>query len=253
MMAAVSFEDVVREAGGLRHMSPREGRHVYDHLRRTSARDVLEVGTAHGVGTAYMAAALEDQGEGTVTTVDRVFAGYDPPPGELLERLGLSHRVRRVAIEDSSYTWWLKERVQERSDADGNCEPMFDFCYLDGAHDWTIDGLSVVLIERLLRPGGWLLLDDLQWTYADSVRRPDTYEGHSEAEATQPNLAAVFELIVKPHPAFTEFVVQDGWWAWARKAPGEPRRLRLEVDGPWRLRLSRALSRARRRTPWRRR
>jgi hypothetical protein len=130
---------------------------------------------------------------------------------------------------------------------------MFDFCYLDGAHDWTIDGLSVVLIERLLRPGGWLLLDDLRWTYADSSRNPESYAGLSEPERTEPPVAAVFELIVKPHPAFTEFVVQDDWWAWARKAPGEPRRLRLEVDAPWRLRLTRHLAQLRRRTPWRNR
>ena len=113
MMAAVSFEDVVREAGGVPHMSPREGRLVYDHIRSTGARDVLELGTAHGVGTSYLAAALEEAGEGKVTTVDRVFAGYEPGPAEMLERTGLAHRVDRVVVEDSSYAWWLKQRVEE--------------------------------------------------------------------------------------------------------------------------------------------
>ena len=49
-------------------MSPAQGRIVYDHVRAAQPADVLELGTAHGVGAAYMAAA-----GAKVTTVD--FAG----------------------------------------------------------------------------------------------------------------------------------------------------------------------------------
>jgi predicted O-methyltransferase YrrM len=247
-MAAVRFEEVAEGLDGLPHMSPDEGRKVYDHIRSAGARDVLELGSAHGVGAAYMAAALEaNGGEGVVTTVDRAAASYDPAPEQVAAGIGLGHRVRQVMVPDSSYTWWLKEQVEARSDEAGNCEPAYDFCYLDGAHDWTIDGLAVVLVERLLRPGGWLLLDDLGWSYADSSRHPSSYAHLSQGEREEPNIAAVFELIVKPHPAFGEFVVQDGWWAWARKHPAEPRRLRLETTAPLRLRAARALAAARRR------
>ena len=54
----------------------------------------------------------------------------------------------------------------------------------------------------------------------------------SEPERTEPHLRAVFELIVAQHPSFTELRVQDEWWGWARKAPGEPRRLTLETSRP---------------------
>jgi hypothetical protein len=126
--------------------------------------------------------------------------------------------------------------VQARSDAHGNCEPRFDFVYLDGAKHWTIDGLAVVLVEKLLRPGGWLLMDDLDWTYAQDPGREATdgivHRELSEAERTEPHLRAVFELIVAQHPSFTELRVQDEWWGWARKAPGEPRRYRVETSRP---------------------
>ena len=146
-------------------MSPEQGRVVYDHVRATRPAEVLELGTAHGVGAAYMAAALRDNGAGRLTTVDFAGSSYDPSPEQVLERAGVADRVE-VVREFSSYTWWLKEQVQARSDAHGNCEPRFDFAYLDGAKNWTVDGLAVVLIEKLLRPGGWLLMDDLDWTYA---------------------------------------------------------------------------------------
>ena len=211
---------------GVPFMSPAQGRIVYDHVRATRPAEVLELGTAHGVGAAYLAAALEENGAGRLTTVDFAGAAYDPPPEALLARAGVAERVR-IVREFSSYTWWLKEQVRERSDAHGNVDPRFDFVYLDGAKNWTIDGLAVVLIEKLLRPGGWLLMDDLEWTYAQDPRREATdgivHRELSEPERTEPHLRAVFDLIVAQHPSFTELRREDEWWGWARKNPGAPR------------------------------
>ena len=216
-------------------MSPAQGRIVYDHVRRTGPLDVLELGTAHGVGAAYLAAGLEDNGTGRLVTVDFADAAYDPPPEAVLARAGVAGRVE-VVRRYSSYTWWLKTQVQSRSDRHGNVEPLYDFVYLDGAKSWTIDGLAVVLAEKLLRPGGWLLMDDLGWTYADDPGRDVTdgvvIRALSPEERAEPHLRAVFDLIVAQHPSFTELRVQDEWWGWARKAPGAPRRYALETSRP---------------------
>jgi predicted O-methyltransferase YrrM len=229
----IAFESVAAAVAGVPFMSPAQGRVVYDHVRATRPREVLELGTAHGVGAAYMAAALEDGAR--LTTVDFEGAAYAPSPEDVLGRAGVAGRVDVVRAY-SSYTWWLMEQVRERSDAAGNCEPRFDFVYLDGAKNWTIDGLAVVLVEKLLRPGGWLLMDDLDWTYAQDPGREATdgivHRELSEPERTEPHLRAVFDLIVAQHPAFTELKVQDEWWGWARKAPGEPRRYTLESSRP---------------------
>lgn len=218
---------------GIPFMSPDQGRIVFEHVRSTHARDVLELGTAHGVGAAYMAAALPPGGR--LTTVDFSGARYDPAPETVLARAGVADRVE-VVRRYSSYTWWLKEAIAARTDAHGNVEPCFDFAYLDGAKNWTVDGLAVVLVEKLLRPGGWLLLDDLGWTYAQDPGREATdgvvHRELSEPERTEPHVRAVFDLIVAQHPSFTELRVQDEWWGWARKAPGEPRRYTLETSRP---------------------
>jgi predicted O-methyltransferase YrrM len=229
----VDFAAVSAAVEGVPFMSPAQGRIVYDHVRRTRPEAVLELGAAHGVGSAYIAAALDENGVGTLTTVESSAVRFeDPTAEELLERLGLGGLVT-VDRSASTYTWFLKEQVEARSDDAGNCEPLYDFCFLDGSKDWTTDGLAVVLIEKLLRPGGWLLMDDLDWTF--SSHDQDTIgvmniAPLSPAERNEPHLRAVFELIVKQHPSFTEFRIQDGWWGWARKAPGEPRRLTLETS-----------------------
>ena len=223
-----SFDEVAQAVAGIPFMAPAQGRLIYDHLRATGARDVLELGTAHGVGAAYMAAS-----GATVTTVDFAGASYDPSPEETARRAGVQVKIVR---EFSTYNWWLKEQIAGRSDAHGNVEPAYDFVYLDGAKNWTIDGLAVVLVEKLLRPGGWLLMDDLHWTYAQDPGRGATdgivHRELSEPERTEPHLRAVFDLIVAQHPSFTELRRQDEWWGWARKAPGEPRRYTVETSRP---------------------
>ncbi len=49
-----SFDEVARAVAGVPFMSPAQGRLVHDHIVRTGAADVLELGTAHGVGAAHV-------------------------------------------------------------------------------------------------------------------------------------------------------------------------------------------------------
>lgn len=202
-------------------MSPQQGAIVYRHVIETRPRMILELGTGHGVSAAYMAAALDEIGEGAIVTLDKVGHGFDPAP--LLRELGLLERVELVLRDDSSYNWYLKEVIQARSDANGNCAPLYDFCFIDGAKTWTIDGLAVFLVEKLLRPGGWLLLDDLEWSFDSSPSGVAEPFPLSKAERREPNVRAIFDLLVRQHPSFSEFRVQDGSWAWAHKNPGAPR------------------------------
>ena len=209
-------------------MSPEQGAIVYRHIRQTAPERVLELGTAHGTSAAYMAAALHANGTGRLVTVDREVAGYKP--GNLLDDLGLREWVDLVVTGDSSYDWFLKEQIDQQSDSAGNCEPIYDFCYLDGAHNWTIDGLAVFLVEKLLRPEGWLLLDDLEWSYASSPTAASEPFPMSPTERREPHMRAVFDLLVRQHPSFTQFRVENGNWGWAQKAPGHPRRYELATS-----------------------
>ena len=232
----MTFDDLLAAVGDTPFMTPDHGRRVFDHVRRTRPADVLELGTAHGVSACYIGGALEANDLGRLTTVDHAGAAYDPAPEDVIARASLGHRVS-VVREHSSYNWFLKERLEEASDAAGNVTPMYDFCYLDGSKNFNIDGLAVVLIEKLLRPGGWLLMDDLEWNYTHNVWIEPEGNGRplgpmSERERTEPHLRAVFELIVKQLPGFTQFAVEDEWFGWAQKAPGLARRYELKTSRP---------------------
>jgi predicted O-methyltransferase YrrM len=250
----VDFDEVAARVAGIPFMSPELGRRVYDHVRTSEARQTLELGTAHGVSAAYIAAALDAQGEGHLTTVDHGAAAFEPAPEKVLARAGLSHRVT-IVRKHSSYNWFLKEQVEQRSDEAGNCAPVYDFVYLDGSKNFSVDGLAVVLVEKLLRPGGWLLMDDLEWTYAlgpwmepqlSPGGSPCPFGPLSESERTEPHLRTVFELVVKQHPAFTRFIRQDEWFGWAQKGEGQ-RRYELATSRPLGALIAGGLRRRRRR------
>jgi len=224
----MEFDQVADAVRGIPIMTLAQGRAIYDHVIKTRPEQVLELGTAHGVSAAYIAAALDENGSGHLTTLDRTSAGYEPGPDEVLRRAGLQSRVSVIVRADSSYDWYLKEQVQSRSNDAGFCEPIYDLCYLDGAHDWMIDGLAVVLVEKLLRSDGWLILDDLTWlppqSSADAL-------GYSVAERAEPHMKAIFDLIIKQSPNFTELRLEpDLDWAWACKKPGQPARLTIDTN-----------------------
>jgi predicted O-methyltransferase YrrM len=246
----MEFDHVARAVAGIPNMTRARADRVYKHLMSTGARDVLELGTAHGVSASYMAAAVEER-DGRVTTVDHVVATRlrDPHPDTVIERASLTDYVERVVIEDSSYTWWLKDKIAASTDAHGACRPQYDFVYIDGAHNWTIDGFSFFLVEKLLRPAGWLLLDDLAWAYGDSTssfgpgQGPDAL-GLSAAERSDAHMELVFDLLICQHPSFSNFRIEDGDWAWAQKSATGNKAIERVATVGWGSRARGALRRA---------
>lgn len=176
---------------------------------------ILELGFHHGVSTCYMAAAVDELGGGHITTID-LEGARETQPGleELLDRLGLQGYVTPY-FEPTSYTWRLMRMLEQ------DPQPRFDFCYLDGAHDWFSDGFAFFLVDRLLEPGGWIVFDDLDWSYSvsPSLKGTERVRRMPADERDTAQVRKVYELLVKSHPSYDEFSERGGW-AYARKASG---------------------------------
>ena len=186
------------------------GAELYEWIRAHRPAASLELGFAHGISTLYIAAALESIGSGKLTSVDREMAlELAPHANDLLARADLAHRVELV-YEKTSYIWFLHRKLREQL-RDGRCEPCYDFVFIDGAHSWETDGFAFFLADKLLRPGGWILFDDLQWKHDE--RWPEI----PSEQRDLPQIGEVFELLVGTHPSYRE-LRSDGNWGWARKA-----------------------------------
>jgi predicted O-methyltransferase YrrM len=181
-------------------------------------RDCLELGFYHGVSSAYIASILHANGGGHLTTIDLETAREKSPSiHDLLRDLGLADIVT-VVHEPRSYTWRLMKLIEE-----GRGES-FDFSYIDGGHFWDVTGFGFFLVEKLLRSGGWILFDDLDWkagTLADRHKSkgetlPSWLARLTQEELQTPQIRKVWELLVKQHPGFESFR-EEGQWGFARK------------------------------------
>lgn len=74
------------------------------------------------------------------------------------------------------------------------------------------------MVHLLLKPGGWIIFDDLNWSYEKSptLKTTEFVQNMPEDERVTPQVKKVYELLVKPHPDFCNFMV-DGSWAYAQK------------------------------------
>ncbi len=208
----MNIADVKQQLGDTPDMSPEQAQRMWDLIESQGVHDILELGFRHGVSTCYFAAALARLGRGKVTTIDLQSAEkLQPNVLELAERIGQRDRVQ-VYFESTSYTWRLM-RFLEESPA-----PRFDMCYIDGAHNWFVDGFAFFLVDRLLKPGGWIVFDDLDWNYDRSASLKDTdwVKNMPDDERLEPQVRKVYELLVKTHPHYENFKTEYGW-AFAQK------------------------------------
>ncbi|HTW47460.1 MAG TPA: class I SAM-dependent methyltransferase [Acidobacteriaceae bacterium] len=217
----MKFAEVQRIVGGVPFISPEHAMSLYNKILCERPAEILELGIAHGTATCVMAAALDEIGAGTITAVDLADAAFAPSAEEQLARCGLTWWADVLRMQ-TGYTWFLHDEIRRRT-ANGVCEPKYDLCIIDGPKNWTIDGCAFFLADKLLRPGGWIVFDDYDWTYAgaDATRAATdgiTHRALSEAERTTPQIREVFELLVVQHGDYGEFVIEDHKdWAMARK------------------------------------
>jgi predicted O-methyltransferase YrrM len=212
----MQFDAVKAIVDGVPNMTAEQGKIVYDFLLKIGAKNVLELGFAHGTGSCYMAAALQETG-GKLLTIDRREAhDRKPSQAEQLAKCGLAGMVTPV-FAHTSYTWELMKLIEQHT-TDGKCEPFLDFVYIDGAHLWEPDGLAFFLVDKLLKVNGWILFDDLYWSLASSpsIKDADWVKALAQDEQDAPQVLRVFDLLVRQHPSYGNIQIVD-WWGWAQK------------------------------------
>jgi len=209
----MKYTEVVENVKGLRWMSTAQGKILYDLVTDNNIENVLELGFFHGVSALYMAAALEEKGaDGLITTIDKLNAKELEPNIEYLSyNLGLSAYIKPIYAHDC-YTWELLRLLELKP------RPSFDLIFIDGAHIWKTDGFAFFLCDKLLAENGYLIMDDIWWSMSkNAVPNNDEYtKKYSNEEQSTNQLEKVFNLLIKEHPYYDKFRIEDGW-AYARK------------------------------------
>jgi len=230
----MKFEEIRSKIDGIPYIMSEMAKDLYNFVIENKPRQCLELGFAHGASSCYIAAALDEIGSGHITSVDLI-SGLEwqkPTIEELMEQTGLGGWVT-INREHTGYNWFLKKKIMDRS-LNNRCTPLYDLCFIDGPKNWTIDSAAFFLVDKLLKPGGWVVFDDLQWTYEKKVNEGKTKsDGVSllelgPDEIVQPHIELIFQLLVMQHPDYSNFLVKDNWWAWAQKVPDGRKDVRFE-------------------------
>ena len=169
-------------------------------------RDYAEIGVYAGDTTVAVAEALE--------------------PGANMHLFDFSHRLSEVearlrgmeSLEDKdlnvrlwpntdlvydSYNWSLASSLIEQL--------TYDFVYIDGAHTWHHDGMAFLLADRMLRPGGIIVMDDNEWTISTSLTMrpaefPEVVDQYTEEQISALQVKMIIELLIKPDPRYVEII-----------------------------------------------
>lgn len=195
-------------------MGIEQARFLRDFIKTHDLCKLLELGFFQGKSTAFMAATLEELGRGHVTTMDLEAARKRSPGIErVLAELRLTHRVTPI-YSHRSFTWELRRLLAQSP------RPEFDFCYIDGAHTWDGTGFSFLLVDLLLKPGGWIIFDDLDWSIATSraaMKNMQRYAAYSEEEKQAQQVRDVWKILV-PARGYQQMYEEERFrWGIARK------------------------------------
>jgi hypothetical protein len=106
---------------------------------------------------------------------------------------------------NDSYNWSLIKLIKENKN-----KPIFDYCFLDGAHTVAVDALNFFLVDKLLKVGGYLDFDDYSWKLSgsslDPERVPEISEQYTDEQIDSQQVKMIIDILVKPDSRYEEIL-----------------------------------------------
>ena len=155
----ISVEEVDQAVHYTPYMTLEQARTLQRLWNGCPAGDILELGFAYGKGSAYLGALAAQKGRRAVC-VDNQSARDRRPRADLTIRTaGVADHVD-LLFTDNGYVWWMKQQLEH-----GDIQ-RYGLVYLDGAHDWFVDGFAA-----LLSTGSSSRAECLSWTISTGPSR----------------------------------------------------------------------------------
>jgi len=220
----MKFEKVHDVVKDIPFITESNAKTLYSFILKKKPKNILELGIAHGTSSCYIAAALDEIGEGNLVCVDliEVSDSFKPSIEDQLFILNLNEFVTIHRMK-SGYNWFLHDEIRRLTSVNKYCDPIYDLIIIDGPKNWTVDSSSFFLCDKLLKNNGWIIWDDYNWTYKNADKKREatdgiTHRSLSEEERAVPHIKEIFELLVIPHRDYGNFIIDENSdWVWAQK------------------------------------
>ncbi len=172
-------------------------------IRTVNAKHVAEVGVYRGHTSVEIARVLpvggsldlfdfDDVVEDVAKQCRTVVNTNDRDRGRAEPSINIRAYGNSRKVKDS-YNWSLMKLLEIQA-------PIWDYVFIDGAHTWEADALAFLLVDRLLKPGGFVDFDDYHWTIANSTAMQNfehTDEWYTETQKRTKQVALVVERLCK--------------------------------------------------------
>ena len=199
----MKLQSVHEAIGSLLFLRLRDARVLYDLIAGERVGAILHLGVFSAAAVVYLAGAAAEVGNGELqvvappTQIDKL-----PSIIQALEACGLTEHVHFHADPFGSH-WWLMKRLTEQP------RPYFDLCFLDLPPNFHDAGMAFFLARRLVRPGGWFVLNSMEYTYRDSPSRGKPWVlKMTEEEQVTAQIERVFSLLVMEDESLETFRVK---------------------------------------------
>ena len=111
----MQFEEIVKHVRDVPYVRPAKGRILYDFVRKTKPVKCLELGFYHGSSSCYIAAALQENGNGHLTSIDRVSAlELTPSIADMAQKTGLNDYITPILADQISVNYNLTIKPIDR-------------------------------------------------------------------------------------------------------------------------------------------
>ena len=133
------------------NISREQGLFVQDIIEQMGAQRTIEIGFAYGISAMFICAALIKQANARHIIID-------PSQESRWDNIGL-YNLQQAGYEDIfEHHAQQSFRVLPRLLEEGS---EFDFAFIDGVHSFDFVLIDFFFIDRMLRVGGVVVLDDL--------------------------------------------------------------------------------------------
>ena len=137
---------------GLSPIGYNEGKALYDFVCNINAKKTMEIGMAYGMSALFMCQAHRDKNiGGSHVAIDPEQSTYFKSIGKInVKRAGLAEYLQ--IYEGPSYD--VMPQLLKK-------EERFDLVFIDGMHTFDYALLDFFFADQLLRPGGYVIFDDV--------------------------------------------------------------------------------------------
>lgn len=154
----------VEEIGGKKlklqwNIDKNEGEFIQRVLKKIDARKTLEIGTAYGISGMFICEAIAGKSGAQHIAID-------PYQDKKFNNLGIEN-IRRAGYGDllqfhNDFSHFVLPELVRRKET-------IDFALIDGYHLFDYAFVDFFYVDKLLKPGGVVILDDAAWTSVHKV------------------------------------------------------------------------------------